>query len=359
LIRFIPEALESISLEAEPNASASNAAALFQHRLRQTDQNFRFALRGETDRFTSDYNPRFDTYSYGYFNVLGTVEAKIYTDKIKLFAAGEGESFADHYRKFWDGFRFGNPGATLRDPVSQQTLQELIGVDELVIQPGNIPHANAERYAVNSAVTEDFSPVTWRAVGVFNWGKEQRNDTPIRYLFDPQRIPEFKQNAGLLSLQADYAPGEDWLAHLQIDLLRSGSETYDPLFKDDVASYRDSYKNRNYEQEQFNFFAFPFYRPGARLTLYSKSEENGRGISGSLRKSLGEHHLQAGFAWQRRSLRYFNITPEVEFYYPRLAEAVDAFGYNYSGESGERQLRQRRTAAAFKLFFPSGRSIAR
>src|SRR5574341_837109 len=68
LIRFIPEELASISLDAEPNASAGNAAALFQHRLRRADQNFRFALRGETDLFTSDYNPRFDTYSYGYFN---------------------------------------------------------------------------------------------------------------------------------------------------------------------------------------------------------------------------------------------------------------------------------------------------
>jgi hypothetical protein len=104
---------------------------------------------------------------------------------------------------------------------------------------------------------------------------------------NPQRIPEFKQNAGLLSLQADYAPGKNWLAHLQIDLLRSGSETYDPLFKDHLASYRDSYENRNFEEEQFSFFAFPFYRPGARVTMYSKSEENGWGISGSLRKSQG------------------------------------------------------------------------
>jgi hypothetical protein len=332
LLRFIPDALKNISLDAAPGATASNAAGLFSHRLRSATPDFRFSARGETDRFTSDYDQRFDTYSYGYYNFLGTAEGKIFKDNLHFFAAGEGESFADHYRKFWDGFRFGNVnGEPLRDPWTGQTLRELIGVDELVVQPGNIPNAKSDRFTINSAVTGDFAPVTLRAVGLFNWEKQQRNDTPILYLFNPGRIPEFTQNAGLLSLQVDYTGEKKWTAHGQVDWLWAENQIEDPALKDDVQGYRDSFQ-LGFAQNRFYYFAFPFSRPGEVLATYSKFEESGWSISGALGRKLGSHHLRAGFAWQQRTLRYFNINRQVELWYPRLDGAADAFGYNFDGD---------------------------
>ena len=64
-------------MDAAPRASKSGASTIVQHRLRRGGPDFKFALRGERDRFTPDYVQRFGTYSYGYQNLLLTAEGKI------------------------------------------------------------------------------------------------------------------------------------------------------------------------------------------------------------------------------------------------------------------------------------------
>jgi len=203
-------------------------------------------------------------------------------DKFRFFAAAERQGFADHYRKFWNGFRFGNPADPLVDPRSGKTLEEIIGEDEIVIRPGNIPNADASRYIVNSIITADLGNFNLQAIGLFNRLRQSQNDTPIQYLYNPQRIPESKQTAGLLSLQMDYQIQKNFLAHLQVDLLRSNSKTYDPLFEDDFLLYRDSLavagKGLPWVQNEFGYsdlfyFNFPFSPNGASISNYSKTQE--------------------------------------------------------------------------------------
>ncbi len=232
LLRFIPEALSRINLETAPGASQSHAGALIRHELRRSGGSYNFSARGETDRFTSDYQQRFGTYSYGYADLLLMAEGKILTDNIRFFAAGETEKFGDHYRKFWDGFRFGSATNPPVDPFTHQTLREMSGVDEIIVQPGNIPQADSRRYTMNGMITGDWSRGQWRVIGLFNQEQKQRNDTPIRNLFNPQRIPEAEQTAGLLSLQSDFAMAARFNLHLQFDWLRSHSKVYDPLLGD-------------------------------------------------------------------------------------------------------------------------------
>ena len=109
-----------------------------------------------------------------------------------------------------------------------------------MIQPGNIPQANSEKFTVNSIIAANFGRVELRMIGLYSQQHQRRNDTPILHLFNQKRIPEFKEQAGLLSLQLDYSSPKDLNAHLQIDLMRSNSKTYDPLFEDDFLLYRDS-----------------------------------------------------------------------------------------------------------------------
>ncbi len=165
MIRFIPEALDRITLNTAPGASENSAVALLQHRLQRGGGDFRVSLKAKTDRFTSNYNERLGTFSYGYFNTLLTAEGKILQDNIRFFAAGERRSFDDHYRKFWDGFRIGYPKFTLEDEFfTGQTLQEVVGTEELVVSPRNIPEAASLRYTMNGLITADYSPLKLRLV---------------------------------------------------------------------------------------------------------------------------------------------------------------------------------------------------
>jgi outer membrane receptor protein involved in Fe transport len=369
LFRFIPEALESIRLQNAPAADVGFAPSLAQHRLRRGGAELAFTLQSESDRFTPDYQKRLDTYSYGYADYVLTAEGKILKDNYRFFVAGERESFNDHYRKFWDGFTFSRPEA--RDYESKKTLRELIGVDEIAVQPGNIPQAQSSRYALNGIVTAQVGRVNLRAIGLFDRLKRQRNDTPIRNLFNPLRIPETKEEAGVLSLQMDYHNSRLANVHLQIDDLKSNAKTYDPLFEDDFLLYRDSlaivekgvpwamppdsyrYGDTYFQGPgQFRYFAFPFSRPGELLADYEKWQDDARGISGSLQKKQGEHEITIGGSWQRRTLRRFKIHNLLSFMNElrkienepeafssieqklRLREAgnVQAIGYDVFGE---------------------------
>ncbi|MFQ5629168.1 MAG: hypothetical protein ACE5I1_10445 [bacterium] len=334
LLRFIPEALESINLQTAPGVGDGFAPSLLQHRLRRGspreshgqrgESDFRFSLRGESDRFTPDFKKRLGTYSYGYSDYVLTAGGKIFRDNLQFFIAGEREAFGDHYRKFWDGFVFSQPQA--RDNSSGKTLQELIGVDAIEVQPGNIPQASSRRYTLNGIATADFGPLDMQLVGLYDWHKRQENDTPIQHLFDPQRIPEAKQQAGLVSLQLDYRDAQFADAHLQFDYLKSSRKTYDPLFEDDFLLYRDSlaveakgvswaipegaytWGNIYFQGPgEFRYFAFPFNRPGDLLADYEKWQDDARGISGWVRKKIGAHTLTLGGSLQRRTLRRFAV----------------------------------------------------
>jgi outer membrane receptor protein involved in Fe transport len=361
LFRFIPEMLARLEAVSSPSAAHSHAAGLLHHAMRAPGNKLAFNLRGESDGFTSDYTKRLNTFSYGYSNLLGIAEGRLAFDRVRFLAGFERETFADHYRRFWPGFRFGKAGEEpLRDPVEGYTLAEHIGVEELVVKPGNVPEAGAERYIANAMLLADFAPLTLRALALFNHNQEQRNDLPIYNLFNPQRIPEAKQRASLFSLQADYQFNANFSAHAQFDVLRSSSKLYDPLFEDDFLLYLDSAAvvskgvpwnddPRQYHGSRpYYYFAFPFSKPGQLLADYRKQEENGLGFSAFLARKLGNHHVRLGGEWERRSIRRF-VIEDLRGYLANIDNAaleneaaaqlqllregkMEALGYDYRGE---------------------------
>lgn len=324
IIQLIPEALATIRLNTSPGSGENNAAAVLLHRLRRGGESLQFSLKTETDRFTSDYNARFGTYSYGYRNYLMTAGGPLGTEKVRFFSAGQIQTFTDHYRKFWDGFRIGGPAFPLVDQNSGETLQNIVGTDELNVRPGNIPHAKSTNYLFNGIVTADYLPVTFSLVGAYSYLNQDENDTPIRDMFATQRIPELRQTVGLLSLQTDYSLKNDFAAHAQLDLVRSDEKTVDPLFGDNFLLYRDSLaivqKGLNWDAApqayvdpyirgpgDLRFYDFLFNSPGQLLTDYKKSNENGFSASGFIRKKMKNHAIKAGGTYERRTVRRFSI----------------------------------------------------
>ena len=308
MMRFIPEALESLTLHGSPTAGTDHAVASVEHRLRRGGGSLNFTLRGESDQFAAANETRFGTFSYGYTNFLLMAEGRVFSDNIGFFAAAERESFGDHYRKFWDGFQIGGPDFPLFVINTGETLQEIVGTDEIVILPGNIPEAAASRTTINSVISADAGAFTFEIVGLFNSEIEQQNDLPIFNTFDSERIPELKQNTGLLSLQTDYTGPNALSAHLQFDILRSSEKSADPVIGDDLISDSEN-------PFGFRIHNFPFSRPGRVLSDFSKGEENYWGFSGNVRKKIGRHIITGGGGYQRKTLRRFSIKSYFGFMY--------------------------------------------
>ena len=351
MFRIIPEALDRITLDTGPGASASHASVLLGHRLRRGGKHYRFSLQSESDGFTSEYEKRLGTYSYGYSDMVATAEGKIVTENVRFFAAGEWQRFGDHYRKFWDGLTVGPPEFEMVDYWEGTPLQEIAGTDQIVIRPGNIPEAGSDRVSVNGIVTADIEPFQFRLIGLYDWSKTQMNDTPIMDVFNPRRIPVFEERAGLFSLQADYASGDAWKAHVQFDVMRSNNKTYDPLFEDDFLLYRDSlavtaqglpWGNPDArsglayycDPPSFNLFDFNFTGPGALLTEYSKSAENYWAVSGRVEKTWKGHRIALGGRLQRRTLRRYAMGNSFDFMelYGGMSEEDEIDDYMYQSE---------------------------
>lgn len=317
LVRFIPEALEKISLQKSPCASTGNAVAYIQHQLRRPSGEMKFTLKTESDQFTSIYNDRFNTYSYGYANYLFMGESKIFIDNLRFFAAIESNNFDDHYRKFWEGFKIGG---------TEMPLNDVVGKDELHVLPGNIPTAASNRYTFNGIFSGNFKPFSLKIIGAFNREKMRKNDTPIRHMFNSEHIPEHKQQASLLSFQGEYSTTNNLKIHLQYDILRSNNKTYDPVFKDNLALYKD-----DLSPMYINFF--PFSSPGEIITYYSKSEENQNSITGNVQKRFGHHQLVLGSVSQNRSLRLFKTGTRGDHYWN--------YGIPFGSDNREHQIQIR------------------
>jgi hypothetical protein len=179
---------------------------------------------------------------------------------------------------------------------------------------------------LNSIIEADYEPFAFRAIGLYDYEKQQQNDTPIYHLFNQRRVPVLEQYAGLLSLQMDYAGAKNLNAHFQLDWLGSGNKNYDPLFGDNFWLYRDSlaivakglpwnaqsnltqfYDSYILGPEDLNFYNFKFSAPGDIIATYSKSVENYWAITGSVQKKFRQHCLNFGAAVQRRTLRRLTI----------------------------------------------------
>ena len=322
LFRFIPEALSYISLSSSPAARESNAGALFHHRMRRGGDAFKITLRGETDRFTHSYEKRFDTYSYGYYNGLLLVEGKLLTDKVNFFVAGEVEFFADHYRKFWNGFTINGNEMPLIDSHTGKSLKELTGFNNIAVKPGNVPYANSDRVILNANITADLDKVCLELFGLHDYEKQRLNNTPIKDMFNPRRIPEITQSSTLLSLQANYDAPLNIKMRFQTDYVKYGKKKYDPLFGDDFVLYRDSLaivgKGLPWDSysgsesyiagpRDMKFYGFDFSSPGECLTSYTKLSEEYYALSLSLFRKYGKHNCQIGGTYKKMKLRKFAI----------------------------------------------------
>lgn len=332
LFRIIPQALDNITIDKAPSVGKSSSHAAITHELKQGSDRYIFSLNGETDKFTPLYEQRLGTYSYGYKNLTlaggGTI-SKIGTE---IFIAGENESFADHYRMFWDGFHITDEDMDLTfisdrhtvvdystgvGVVVLDTFTTIGGKDEILIKPGNIPSANLGRTTINGIITQPFPNGSVSLIVLYEAETKQINNTPIFHMFNQARLPETNRKAQLYSLQGEYNFPYDLKLNLQANFLRSKESTYDLNFGNDFWKYSNStalaqaglpYININSSRDmQVHYFYFN--KPGAEIVGYSKQNENYNNFKFEVSKSIKNHKIKLGGNYKKSEHRFFSLQP--------------------------------------------------
>ena len=109
-VGLIDEALEEIQLQAggfNAEYGGANAGIVLQE-LRTGGRDWDFRVIAESDNFTSDFEERFGTYSYGYSSQVITAGGPVAGNQnIRAFLAGQ-RWYREYRPTFWSGFEFEN-----------------------------------------------------------------------------------------------------------------------------------------------------------------------------------------------------------------------------------------------------------
>lgn len=337
LITVTPDAVQELLIQAGGyNAEFGNAnAGIIQSNLKTGKENYSISIRAETDNFGNYPHDQFlDTYSYGYNDYVLTLSGPVISDKVRLFLSGENFFMRDYQPMFFEGspvaFSDGarldttkvyDTGALGGDPNDYQILQW---------KGGNIPDRFQNRYTFNGTAFIDVKPLIIKLSGAFTWQRTKFNTPDVINLFNTQRLPLTDNSDLLLNAKGTYLLSENIFIEGIFNYLDQRRKTYDPIFEDELLLYSDSVAAAQYGWEYagytsqpapYDFYGFPFLRPGTLLVGYSPSIGNNRGQTAftkdnnnyyggslSLTAQLNNHELKAGGSFQRWTVRRYQVT---------------------------------------------------
>ena len=373
-VGLIDEALEEIQLQAggfNAEYGGANAGIILQE-LRTGGSEWDFEILSESDNFTSDYEQRFDTYSYGYFNQVMTAGGPVAgSQKIRAFLAGQRRGIGS-WPTYWSGFTFEDLEDTgLRggrrhwgedeegNPIPDQ-------IEQLEVKPGNIPHTSSEAVIFNGTLLLDYYPVQLRLTNLYSDGSAESNYAPIRNAFNTRRLGESESSSNLVNAKLTHLIDKSMFYELNVSLYKQDATSYDPLFKDRWWVYNDSvavqralegtgeytpYTQQGSRPRPYDLAGFPFNRPGTPTTSYSTTSDGYWGLAGSWTKQTDMHQLKAGFDYQSWTSRRYGISLRsirsgIANTYPELDAVYDRY---YNDEISEAQILDELIAKAESL----------
>ena len=247
-VNLIDEALEEIQLQAggfNAEYGGANAGIILQE-LRTGGSAWDFEILAESDNFTSDYEQRFGTYSYGYFNQVMTAGGPVAgNQKIRAFLAGQRRGIGS-WPTYWSGFTFedledtGLRGGRRHWGEDEEGNLVPDQIEQLEIKPGNIPHTSSEANIFNGTLLFDYYPVQVRLTNLYTDGFAESNGAPIRNAFNTRRLVESESSANLVNAKITHLLDKSMFYELNVSLYKQSAESYDPLFKDRWWVYNDS-----------------------------------------------------------------------------------------------------------------------
>ena len=324
LVTVTPDALQEVLVQAGGyTAEFGNAnAGIISSEFRTGTSQYKFSFRAETDNFGNYPGEKFlGTYSYGYSDYVFTASGPIFTDKLKVFVSAE-NSFNRDTPKFFDAnpttFSDGAPLATTKVYDTGANGGSTSDYQYLVWDAANIPGNSDNRYTVNGTVLFDNNPLLIRIAGAYTWQTLQGTDG-IFNIFNSDRIAKQDVSNLLLNLKGTYLLGSNSFIEANVGFFDGRNKTYDPIFKDNYLLYSDSlaqsqiegwYPQASYSQSSvaYDFYGFPFNRPGTQLSGFNKNHNNYITASLSYTGQVEKHALKIGGSFQRYTVRTYNLT---------------------------------------------------
>ncbi len=321
IITVTPDALQEILVQAGGfNAEYGGAnAGIVQEDFKTGTEQYRFSLRAETDNFGNYPGKNFlGTHSYGYSDYVLTASGPVLTDKLKVFLSGENSFVRDYSPMYF----YGNPPAYSDGALFDTTKIFDTGAyggstsesQILSWQSGNIPGRFQNRYTFNGTALLDVKPLVVRLAGAFTWYKTRSNGPNISNNFDLQRLGVSDNSNLLLNLKGTYFLSSNSYLEGNFNIYDARGAGYDPVFGNNLLAYSDSlqaskygwaYQNYYSGPATYDFYGFPFTRPGANLSGYSKDQNSYLGGSLAYTAVLGIHALKAGGSYTRWTIRHW------------------------------------------------------
>ena len=304
------------------NANAGIVSSEFKSGTNQ----YHFSARAETDNFGNYPGDKFiGSHSYGYSKYVLTVSGPVFTDKLKVFLSGENNFQRDNNPKFFSANPVAFSDGALFDTTKVYDTGFFGGSKSdyqiLKWDAGNIPGNLNNRYTTNGTVVFDNNPLILRLAGAFTWSKN-KGTNDIRNIFNTERLPVTDNSNLLLNLKGTYIVSPNSYFEGNIGYLDDRSKTYDPFFEDNVLLYSDSlaaskfgweYINYTNSPSQYDFYGFPFWRPGTLRSQFNKTHNNYINGSVAYTAQIQKHALKFGGAYQRYTVRRYNQTDPSNF----------------------------------------------
>ncbi|HQF43063.1 MAG TPA: TonB-dependent receptor, partial [Ignavibacteriaceae bacterium] len=317
LVTVTADALQEVLVQAGGyTAEFGNAnAGIVSSEFKTGTNTYKFSFRAETDNLGNYPGEKFlGTYSYGYSNYVFTFGGPIVTDKLKIFLSAE-NTFDRDSRKFFDANPLAFSDGALFDTTKVYDYGTFGGAktDYQILKwdAANIPGNSNNRYTTNGTLVFDNNPLILRLAGAFTW-RTGKGTNDIFNIFNSDRMTITDASSLLLNLKGTYLLESNSFVEAGLGFFDYREKVYDPFFKDNFLLYSDSlaaaeygWKYANYYSAppQYDFYGFPFNRPGTNLSRFRKDHNNYINASVSYTGQIQKHALKIGGSYQYWTVR--------------------------------------------------------
>jgi hypothetical protein len=319
LVTVTPDALQEVLIQAGGyTAEYGNAnAGIISSEFKTGTNQYKFSLRGETDNFNNYPGEKFlGTYSYGYSDYAVTASGPVLSDKLKFFV-----SFENAFNRDTPMFFNGNPTAFSDGALLDTTKVYDSGVyggstsdyRYLTWGAGNVPGNSDSRYTGNGTVVFDNNPLLIRFAGAFTW-QSTNGLNDIIDLWNTDRLTRADLSSLLLNLKGTYILGSNSFVEASVGYFDYARKSYDPIFQDNFLEYSDSlaaaqygwtYANYYTGPPSYDFYGFPFNRPGTNLSGFTKDHNNYINATLAYTGQMQKHALKVGGSFQYWTVRHW------------------------------------------------------
>ena len=325
-VYIIPEALEEAQIQAGGyNAEYGGAnAGIITQTLRSGTNTWHLRFQAEADQWPGQKlgEKRFDTFSYGYSDLVATISGPLLKNRVRFFVAGERRHFDDSRRVFWTGVDL-NKEFKDRFGIEQLVDSGLRGgargdtLPRVVIPNGNIDDPQT-LYSINSSVNIDFNPLLFR----FTWNGSLQKDVavgarPMLTVLARDRFAKIEQSNNLFTGKLTHLLSNTTFYELSFSYFDRRQKNFDPKLGDNYLAYGDSlevaraygpdvakyYRQRALGPAPYDVANFPFSRPGTRFTSFFKEHQTYLGLKADFTTQYKSHEIKFGGEYTKWSVR--------------------------------------------------------